>query len=51
MNKGNLGEMEEEETYYIIPINKKRNEREREGKEREKSFLFCLYVSYIQTKH
>ena len=28
-------------------INKKRKEMEGEGKEREKSFLFCLYDSAI----
>ena len=33
-------------TYYIIPINKKRKEREGEGKEREESFL-CVYDSAI----
>ena len=32
--------------YYIIPINKKRKEREGEGKEREESF-FCVYDSVI----
>jgi hypothetical protein len=37
--------------YYIIPINKKRKEREGEGKEREKSFLFCLYDSAIIYKN
>jgi hypothetical protein len=26
--------------YYIIPVNNKGKEREREGKEREKSFCF-----------
>ena len=36
--------------YYIIPINKKRKEREGEGKEREKSFLFCLYDSAINIR-
>ena len=33
--------------YYIIHINKKRKERGGEGKERGKSFLFCLYDSAI----
>jgi hypothetical protein len=33
--------------YYIIPINKKRKEREEEGKERDFCFFVCLYDSAI----
>ena len=38
-------------SYLLTKKETKGKEKGKKGKERGKSFLFCLYVSYIQTKH